>query len=117
MKASAFDRFRGEEVFPDSRVQTEAQIVEYLRQTVESIYHPVGTCKMGNDGMAVVDAKLRVHRTQGLRVVAASIMPTIVGGVELQPNIRSNVGKVTQFDQISKNQYRLVPDSASPVLV
>ncbi len=38
-------------------------------------------------------------------------------GVELQPNIRSNVGKVTQFDQISRNQYRLVPDSASPVLV
>ncbi|MGB3557775.1 MAG: GMC oxidoreductase [Geitlerinemataceae cyanobacterium] len=68
-------------------VQTEAQIVEYLRQTVESIYHPVGTCKMGNDGMAVVDAKLRVHRTQGLRVVAASIMPTIVGGNTNAPTI------------------------------
>ncbi|HIK33205.1 MAG TPA: choline dehydrogenase [Oscillatoriales cyanobacterium M59_W2019_021] len=87
IKAAAFDRYRGAEVFPDSSVRTETQIVEYLRQTIESIYHPVGTCKMGNDSMAVVDSRLRVRGTQGLRVVDASIMPTIVGGNTNAPTI------------------------------
>lgn len=86
-QASAFDRFRGEEVFPDATVKTEADLVRYIRQTTESLYHPVGTCKMGNDTMAVVDSQLRVKGTQGLRVVDASIMPTIVGGNTNAPTI------------------------------
>ncbi|MDH4612455.1 choline dehydrogenase [Pseudomonas sp. BN102] len=58
----------------------DEQLIEVLRQRTDSIYHPVGTCRMGHDENAVVDSQLRVHGIQGLRVVDASIMPTLVGG-------------------------------------
>jgi choline dehydrogenase-like flavoprotein len=58
----------------------DEQLIELLRQRTDTIYHPVGTCKMGNDEHAVVDSQLRVHGIEGLRVVDASIMPTLVGG-------------------------------------
>jgi choline dehydrogenase-like flavoprotein len=58
----------------------DEQLIQLLRQRADSIYHPVGTCKMGNDELAVVDSQLRVHGIEGLRVVDASIMPTLVGG-------------------------------------
>ena len=63
------------------------QHIEFIRQKAESIYHPVGTCKMGSDASAVVDAKLRVHGTQGLRVIDASIMPTLIGGNTNAPTV------------------------------
>lgn len=55
-------------------------IAEHIRNSMETIYHPIGTCKMGNDEMAVVDSELRVHGIEGLRVVDASIMPEIITG-------------------------------------
>lgn len=76
----AFDPFRGTEYAPGAAVRTDAEIDAYLRQNVETIYHPVGTCKMGADGMAVVDDRLRVHGVEGLRVADASIMPTLISG-------------------------------------
>jgi len=79
-QTKAFDPFRGEEVTPGSRVRSDHAIVASLRNLAETIYHPVGTCKMGSDPLAVVDAQLRVQGTLGLRVVDASIMPTIVSG-------------------------------------
>ena len=51
-----------------------------MRATAETAYHPIGTCQMGHDAMAVVDDVLRVHGIEGLRVVDCSIMPTLVGG-------------------------------------
>ena len=78
----AFAPFRGEEVYPGARVQDEAGIVDFIRRKAESIYHPVGTCKMGaeDDADAVVDPQLRVRGVRGLRVVDASVMPKLVGG-------------------------------------
>lgn len=61
-------------------LHSDEQLIDLLRQRTDSIYHPVGTCKMGQDEMAVVDSQLRVHGIEGLRVIDASIMPTLVGG-------------------------------------
>jgi choline dehydrogenase-like flavoprotein len=60
--------------------RSDADIEALLRQRVDTIYHPVGSCRMGADEGAVVDARLRVHGLQGLRVVDASIMPTLISG-------------------------------------
>lgn len=65
----------------------EAAIRDFVRNHADTIYHPVGTCKMGSDAMAVVDASLRVHGVAGLRVVDASVMPTLVGGNTNAPTI------------------------------
>lgn len=83
----AFDPYRGIEYGPGPEVKTDAQIDAYLREKMESIYHPVGTCKMGSDSLAVVDDRLRVHGVEGLRVVDASIMPTLVTGNTNAPTI------------------------------
>ena len=61
-------------------VKTDEDIRKIIRERADTVYHPVGTCKMGNDAMAVVDANLKVHGIEGLRVVDGSIMPTLVGG-------------------------------------
>jgi choline dehydrogenase-like flavoprotein len=68
-------------------VKTDDDIRNMLRARVDTIYHPVGTCKMGTDPMAVVDPKLRVRGVEGLRVVDASIMPTLIGGNTNAPTI------------------------------
>jgi choline dehydrogenase-like flavoprotein len=68
-------------------VKTDDDIRAILRNRVDTVYHPVGTCKMGNDAMAVVDPKLKVHGLDGLRVVDASIMPTLIGGNTNAPTI------------------------------
>jgi choline dehydrogenase len=81
--------YRSVEFSPGSGVQTDDEIDAWIRKTAETIYHPVGTCKMGVDGdsMAVVDAELRVRGIAGLRVVDASVMPTLVGGNTNAPTI------------------------------
>jgi choline dehydrogenase len=76
----AFKPYAGDEILPGAAVQDDAGIVDFIRRKAESIYHPVGTCKMGQDAGAVVDDELRVRGIAGLRVVDASIMPTLVGG-------------------------------------
>ncbi len=86
-ESEAFASFRDIETHPGPQAQTDEEIAEYIREHVETLYHPVGTCKMGNDAMAVVDSQLRVRGVEGLRVIDASIMPTVVGGNTNAPTI------------------------------
>ena len=76
----AFDPYRGGEYGPGSAVRTDAEIDGYIRATAETLYHPVGTCKMGADTLAVVNDRLQVRGIDGLRVVDASIMPRVISG-------------------------------------
>lgn len=87
LAAPAFDRYRGEEIRPGPGVQSDEEIRAFIRGRAETIYHPVGTCRMGNDPLAVVDAELRVRGLEGLRVADASIMPLLVGGNTNAPAI------------------------------
>jgi len=70
-----------------SDVKTDDDIRKVLRARIDTVYHPVGSCKMGTDAAAVVDAKLKVHGLEALRVVDASIMPTLIGGNTNAPTI------------------------------
>jgi choline dehydrogenase-like flavoprotein len=83
----AFSAYVGDEILPGSDKQSDAELLEFIRQKAESIYHPIGTCKMGSDPMAVVDHQLNVRGLQGLSVVDASIMPTLVSGNTNAPTI------------------------------
>ena len=76
----ALAAFRGRELAASAGAQSDAQIEAFIRDHADTIYHPVGSCRMGRGAMDVVDAALRVHGLQGLRVIDASIMPSIVGG-------------------------------------
>ena len=85
----AFDDYRGEQSKPSSdvNVDSDEEVDQWVRDTGETLYHPVGTCKMGNDDMAVVDDNLKVKGIDNLRVVDASIMPTLIGGNTNAPSI------------------------------
>jgi len=85
----AFARYRAREIQPGADVQSDAQIDEFIRQKVETAYHPSCTCKMGSrdDRMAVVDAEARVFGVDGLRVIDSSIMPSITNGNLNAPTI------------------------------
>ncbi|MEX2128203.1 MAG: GMC family oxidoreductase N-terminal domain-containing protein [Xanthobacteraceae bacterium] len=80
LTAPAFDRYRGQAVWPADDVQTDDQMREYVREIATTVFHPVGTCKMGKDDTAVVDDRLRVRGLKGLRVIDASVMPTVTTG-------------------------------------
>ena len=86
-QSSAFDPYRGAEMFPGDNDDSDAAITAFLRKKAETVYHPVGTCKMGVDDFAVVDPLLRVHGIDGLRVIDASVMPKIVSGNTNAPTV------------------------------
>jgi len=86
-EAEALAPYIIDEYVPGRQFQTDAELLEAARLYSQTIYHPVGTCKMGHDSMAVVDERLRVHGIDGLRVVDASIMPEIVSGNTNAPTI------------------------------
>ena len=76
----AFDAYRGAPIFPARNDLSDAELVEFIRAKAETIYHPVGTCRMGSDEASVVDPQLRVRGVEGLRVIDASVMPNLIGG-------------------------------------
>ncbi|WP_160060178.1 choline dehydrogenase [Psychromonas sp. L1A2] len=81
------DEYRGEEIQPGLTIQTDEEIDEFVRSSVESAYHPSCSCKMGEDEMAVVNSETKVHGIEGLRVVDSSIFPTIPNGNLNSPTI------------------------------
>ena len=85
--AAPFAEFRGAEIFPGEVIAARGEVEAVVRRKAETIYHPAGTCRMGSDPNAVVDAHLRVRGVEGLRVVDASIMPRLVGGNTNAPTI------------------------------
>ena len=84
---AALEPFRGAELSPGADLTTDAQLADYVRANCETLYHPVGTCRMGPDADAVVDLDLRVRGVDGLRVVDASVMPTVPNGNTNAPTI------------------------------
>jgi choline dehydrogenase-like flavoprotein len=93
------------EHMPGADVRTDKEIRDYIRQWAKTDYHPVGSCKMGTDDMAVVDQQLRVRGMEGLRVIDASIMPTLISGNTQAPSIM--IGE--------KGAHHIVSGDAAPV--
>ncbi len=87
MTAPSMLALQSSEIAPGADRQTDAEILDWVRRAGETTYHPVGTCKMGQDAMAVVDEQLRVRGLEGLRVADASIMPTLTSGNTNAPSI------------------------------
>ncbi|HEV2188932.1 MAG TPA: GMC family oxidoreductase N-terminal domain-containing protein [Stellaceae bacterium] len=87
MTAPAMAPLRVTEVAPGADRTTDDEILDWVKKVAETTYHPIGTCKMGSDAMAVVDSQLRVHGIDGLRVADASIMPTLTSGNTNAPSI------------------------------
>lgn len=85
--AKAFDSIRGDEIAPGAKLRTDADLEHFVRHTAATTWHPAGTCKMGIDEMAVVDPFLKVYGIEGLRVVDASVMPSVVSGNTCAPTI------------------------------
>ena len=87
MTAPALDGIVTDETVPGIDLDKDDELLDWVKKNAETTYHPVGTCKMGNDPMAVVDDQLRVHGITGLRVADASIMPTLTSGNTNAPSI------------------------------
>ena len=85
MRAPAFRPFTAGELYPGPDMQSDAELADYARRSATTTYHPVGTCRMGVDDLAVVDPDLRVRGVENLRVIDSSIMPRIVSGSTQAP--------------------------------
>jgi choline dehydrogenase len=90
----AFDRFRGEEIAPGKNVRSNDEIDAWVRETMESTYHPCGSCRMGEDAMAVVNSDLKVHGLEGLRVIDSSVFPA-------EPNANLNAPTIMLAERAS----------------
>ncbi len=89
LNTKEFEQYRSREIGPGNEVQTDQEILAFIRKRAETIYHPIGTCKMGKaeDTSTVVDPQLKVKGVEGLRVIDASVMPSLIGGNTNAPTI------------------------------
>jgi choline dehydrogenase len=87
MTAPAMGKLGVKEISPGETVTSDDQLLDWIKDNAETTYHPVGTCKMGNDPYAVVDHELKVYGIESLRVADASIMPTLISGNTNAPSI------------------------------
>ena len=87
LSENAFDEFRGRQLAPGPEATSDSDIAAWIRANTSSDFHPSCTCRMGNDGQAVVDEEMKVHGIADLRVVDASVMPTITSGNTNSPVI------------------------------
>ncbi len=103
LQTSAFENYRGEELLPGITQKSDEEIATYIRATAQTLYHPVGTCKMGQDSTSVVNSQLQVYGIQGLRVVDGSIFPTLISG-----NTNAPIIAIAEFaaDLIRQTQTR-----------
>ena len=87
MTAPIMDKLQVSELKPGAMETSDEQLLDWIKENGETTYHPVGTCKMGNDPNAVVNQELKVHGINALRVADASIMPTLISGNTNAPSI------------------------------
>ena len=88
LSSEEFDEVRGEEMAPGKSIQSDEDLLAYIRKTAVTVYHPVGTCKMGTDDLSVVSpGDLKVKGMSNLRVIDASVMPSIVSGNTSAPTM------------------------------
>src|SRR5262249_30772425 len=95
--ATPMDGYRGEEFSPGATVQSDEEILTWIRNNSQTAYHPIGTCRMGPGPNAVVDDKLKVHGLEGLRVADASIFPTMPSGNTNAPSDRRDGYRGEEF--------------------
>ena len=88
LSSEEFYEVRGEEIAPGKSIQSDEDLLAYIRKTAVTVYHPVGTCKMGTDDLSVVSpGDLKVKGMSNLRVIDASVMPSIVSGNTSAPTM------------------------------
>ena len=80
LRASSFEPYRADETAPGPAAQSDAELIDYIRAQAYTVHHPVSTCRIGTDPMAVVDPQLRVIGLEGVRVADASVFPSLIGG-------------------------------------
>jgi choline dehydrogenase-like flavoprotein len=114
LQQHALTRYGGLESKTSISAQSDAQIEQFIRNHADTIYHPVGTCRMGSDAMAVVDARLRVHGVSQLRVVDASVMPQVVGGNTNAPVVMMGEKAVDMIREDRRTAVTAMPLSVSP---
>ena len=112
----AFDPYRGAPIYPARTDLSDSELVDFVRARAETVYHPIGTCRMGSDDASVVDPQLRVRGVDGLRVVDASVMPTLPSGNTNAPTIMIAERAADLIRGKARHRLATTPGAIPPVL-
>jgi choline dehydrogenase len=113
MAAKALAKYEPKELMPGSSIESDSDLKHAAGDLGTTIFHPVGTCKMGNDDLAVVDDRLRLRGVLALRVVDASVMPRITSGNTNAPTVMI-AEKAAEMIREDRLQRRLAPETNTP---